>query len=200
MPTAVSASSLRVQARLSVRSAVCRPNPLRICARSKWSSVVVRSNAEEAISGEWPMNWSLSSYDDVSEYLSNKIYKEHIQPTYVLSDVMSTEVVTVKPEDSLAEIKAKFDNVSGLPVVNEEGKCIGVISKKDAEKGGATVADAFSTPPVVAKKDSKVVDASILMLKHKVHRIPIVDDTMQVVGIVSRTDIFTALAVSSADS
>lgn len=31
------------------------------------------------------------------------------------------------------------------------------------------------------------------MLKHKVHRIPVVDSQAQVIGMVTRTDIFTAL-------
>ena len=34
-------------------------------------------------------------------------------------------------------------------------------------------------------------------LQHKVHRIPIVDYETKVVGIVTRTDIFTALALDS---
>lgn len=36
-------------------------------------------------------------------------------------------------------------------------------------------------------------DAAALMLKHKVHRIPVVDSQAQVIGMVTRTDIFTAL-------
>ncbi len=34
------------------------------------------------------------------------------------------------------------------------------------------------------------------VLQHKVHRIPVVDYNTQVVGIVTRTDIFTALALN----
>lgn len=42
------------------------------------------------------------------------------------------------------------------------------------------------TKPVVAcRANSKVADAAVLMLKHKVHRIPIVDEQAMVVGIVS---------------
>lgn len=36
-------------------------------------------------------------------------------------------------------------------------------------------------------------DAAALMLKHKVHRVPVVDADAQVIGMVTRTDIFTAL-------
>ena len=61
-------------------------------------------------------------------------------------------------------------------------------------QGGSTVSDVMSKPPIAAKHDNKVADAACLMLKHKVHRIPIVDSKAQLVGIVTRTDIFTALA------
>lgn len=36
-------------------------------------------------------------------------------------------------------------------------------------------------------------DAAALMLKHKVHRIPVVDSDARLLGMVTRTDIFTAL-------
>lgn len=51
----------------------------------------------------------------------------------------------------------------------------------------------MSTPPVAAKPNARVADAACLMLKHKVHRIPIVDQHARVIGFVTRTDIFEAL-------
>lgn len=41
------------------------------------------------------------------------------------------------------------------------------------------------------------LDAACLMLKHKIHRIPVVDKNAQVIGMVTRTDIFTALEAES---
>lgn len=52
----------------------------------------------------------------------------------------------------------------------------------------------MSSPPIAARPDNKVADAAVMMLKHKVHRIPVVDKNAHLVGIVTRTDIFTALA------
>ncbi len=51
----------------------------------------------------------------------------------------------------------------------------------------ACVLQIMSTPPVASRPDSKVADAACLMLKHKVHRIPIVDNDALVVGIVRRS-------------
>lgn len=52
---------------------------------------------------------------------------------YTLRDVMSTDVVTVAPEASL-EVAAGWmsrKNVSGLPVVEGQGRLVGVLSQKD---------------------------------------------------------------------
>ena len=43
----------------------------------------------------------------------------------------------------------------------------------------------------------RVLTPTSLLAQHKVHRIPIVDYKTKVVGIVTRTDIFTALALGS---
>ena len=51
----------------------------------------------------------------------------------------------------------------------------------------------MSTPPIAAKPTARVADAACLMLKHKVHRIPIVGPDAKVLGFVTRTDIFEAL-------
>lgn len=55
----------------------------------------------------------------------------------------------------------------------------------------------MSYPPVAAAPTSTINDAACLMLKYKVHRIPVVDAGKRCVGLVTRTDIFTAMAVES---
>jgi CBS domain-containing protein len=70
-----------------------------------------------------------------------------------------------------------------------------VLSRKDVvgkdRASGATVRDAMSSPPIAARASSRVADAAGLMLKHKVHRIPVVNSRAELIGIVTRTDIFT---------
>ncbi|RRT68229.1 hypothetical protein B296_00001695 [Ensete ventricosum] len=53
------------------------------------------------------------------------------KPSAKLGTVMSTEIRTARPEQTLEEINHKFEVVSGLPVVDDELRCIGVVSKKD---------------------------------------------------------------------
>jgi predicted transcriptional regulator len=56
------------------------------------------------------------------------------QPSTHLADVMSKTIYTAFPEQSLQEVDHYFANISGLPVVDKEYKCIGVLSKKDRAK------------------------------------------------------------------
>lgn len=45
---------------------------------------------------------------------------------------------------------------------------VGVLSKKDLSKGGSSVKEVMTSPPIAARPDNKVADAACLMLKHKV--------------------------------
>jgi CBS domain-containing protein len=154
------------------------------------------------LTGEWPVNWSLASYEDVSQFFQDKLFKEGASPGTTLGEVMSTKLTTTTPETKIDSISHLFDDISGLPVVKskDEPTLVGVISKKDVQKGGTFVRDVYSHPPIAARTRDTVAHAACLMLKHKVHRIPVVDDKAKLCGIVTRTDIFTALALESGDS
>lgn len=59
-----------------------------------------------------------------------------MSPAAKLGDVMSRPVQVATPGQRLAEVDAIFaaEQFSGLPVVDEDGRCVGVISKKDKAK------------------------------------------------------------------
>lgn len=152
-------------------------------------------DSSDSFSGEWPMAWSLASYEDLGEYYEKQVLKEEGMGGHFLADVMSTELYTTKPEDEVASLTELFKDHTGLPVLDGEGRLIGVISKRDIQDKPptTTVAECMSSPPIAAKPSMTVADAACLMLKHKIHRVPIVDKTAKVIGMVTRTDIFTAL-------
>ncbi|XP_038979475.1 uncharacterized protein LOC103717734 [Phoenix dactylifera] len=154
-------------------------------------------NPEGIISGEWPENFSLLSYDDLRAYLETQIISNKMKPTALLGEVMSTQIRTATADQTLEEIDHHFQVVSGLPVIDAELKCIGVISKKDKAKAScelkSKVGEVMSSPAITLSPDKTVLDAAALMLKMKIHRVPIVNEKQQVVGMVSRTDIFQAL-------
>ncbi|KAJ1270024.1 hypothetical protein BS78_06G022900 [Paspalum vaginatum] len=159
---------------------------------------------EGVLSGEWPENFSLLSYADLRAYLESQILSsDQMSPAAKLGDVMSRPVQVATPGQRLAEVDAFFAarQYSGLPVVDEEGRCVGVVSKKDRAKAPngmeSTVGEVMSSPAITLTPEKTVLEAAALMLKEKVHRIPVVNDQKQVIGIVTRTDVFLALEANS---
>ena len=61
---------------------------------------------------------------------------------------MSTDLNVITPEATIAELKAEFGAVSGLPVVKDRESMVlvGVVSRKDLLKAGSKVADVRPEP------------------------------------------------------
>ncbi|KAL0033551.1 hypothetical protein WJX79_003142 [Trebouxia sp. C0005] len=190
--TCSQSSKQQIRSGPALSAAFTRPSSR---TRGVQRTITRAANEKEAdLSGEWPVNWSLASYEDVGEFFKNSLFKE--DAGNLLKDVMATSVKSVTPDTTLDSLGNLFDSISGVPVTKSQSDktLVGVMSKKDLKKGGSTVGDVMSTPPIAARPENKVADAAVMMLKHKVHRIPVVDTKAQLVGIVTRTDIFTALA------
>ncbi|BAT56334.1 hypothetical protein NOS3756_53380 [Nostoc sp. NIES-3756] len=149
----------------------------------------------------------------------------------IVADVMSHNPVVVKPETPLQEaIKILAERrISGLPVVDNDGKLLGIISETDLmwqETGvtppayimfldsviylqnptaydrdlhkalGQTVGEVMSKNPVTITPEESVKQAAQLMHDRKIHRLPVLDDAGQVIGILTRGDIIRAMAAS----
>jgi CBS domain-containing protein len=146
-------------------------------------------------------------------------------------DVMVRDVISVKPDDSVDDaIKLLTEHdISALPVVDMEGKVVGVLSEADllhrAEIGtekqhprwleavmpaskladeftkshGQRVEQVMSTDPVTASEDTSLGEIATLLERHRIKRIPIVREG-KLVGIVSRSNLIQALASSQTHS
>ncbi|CAM0943069.1 unnamed protein product [Alopecurus aequalis] len=161
-------------------------------------------NPDGIISGEWPENFSLISYDDVRVYLQSQLQQEQQQPAHagdqrvaILREVMSMPVLMATTEQTLEEVEGHFEIVSGLPVVDSARRCVGVVVKSDlirASHGATTkITQVMTSPAITLSCDKTVTDAAALMLKKKIHRLPIVNQDNQVIGIVTRDDVLRAL-------
>ena len=130
-----------------------------------------------------------------------------------VKDVMTTEVVAVRREVTFKELAAALRRyrVSALPVVDDTGKVLGVVSeadllakevladpgvfaelvdRKDVRKAkGLTAGDLMTRPPVTASPDDPVEQAAQMMHFLRVKRLPVVNSGGQLVGIVSRADV-----------
>ena len=67
--------------------------------------------------------------------------------------------------------------------------------ERDLHKAlGQTVGEVMSTDPVTVSPDKPIKEAAQLMHDRSVHRLPVVNTTGQVIGILTRGDIVRAMA------
>ena len=84
-------------------------------------------------------------------------------------------------------------NTKPIGIVTEEDLACKVVAK-DLKPSTVHVNDIMSTPLITVSAEKTVADAARMMVKRKVRRLPVVDDTKKVIGIVTVRDL---LAVSN---
>ena len=140
-------------------------------------------------------------------------------------DVMVSPVITVSPHASVKQVAKTFleRHISAVPVVDEKGKLVGIISEGDllhrAEAGterqhpwwlrafigpdtlaaeytkahARKVADAMTRKVVTASPETPLHEVAALLEKNAIKRVPIVENG-QLVGLVSRANLIQAVA------
>ncbi|HZS00754.1 MAG TPA: FAD-dependent oxidoreductase [Chloroflexota bacterium] len=106
-------------------------------------------------------------------------------------DVMTRDVVTVPPTMPVREVAALLDErrLAGVPVVDEAGRVLGMISELDVmSREGATAADIMTREVTSVAEDTDVDDLSQLFLNQRLRRVPVLAGE-RLVGIVSRSDV-----------
>ncbi|MEU2110874.1 CBS domain-containing protein [Streptomyces sp. NPDC019507] len=133
-----------------------------------------------------------------------------------ISEVMTRRVVTVNRDSSFKEIVRLFDDndITAAPVVDDDGRPLGVVSEGDLLRKASTLPDPaghwtrlrllpmdearaeaetagamMTSPAVTARPDWNIVETARTMDRHKVKRLPVVDESGRLVGLVSRRDL-----------
>jgi len=126
-----------------------------------------------------------------------------------VADLMTIDPITVVIDATIedAEDLMRRHHVTGLPVVDDAGRLIGVISQTDIlfldvpevraiirrRAHGVRVGEVMSAPPVTIDTGASIQDAAIRMHSQSIHRLVAVDDHGRPVGVISAMD-FVALA------
>ncbi|MDT7934505.1 MAG: CBS domain-containing protein [Sphingomonadaceae bacterium] len=116
-----------------------------------------------------------------------------------IADIMTPAPETVAPQDTLKRAAELMDelNVGVLPVVGD-GRLLGVITDRDitvrATAAGlapddAFVSEAMSANPRTVSPEDDVAEAQRIMSDQQVQRLPVVDSTGRLVGILSLGDL-----------
>ena len=120
---------------------------------------------------------------------------------YQVQHVMTKGVVAVHPETSIDEaISIILDHqISGLPVVDQDGQVLGVISEVDiielvyqSDIASSTVGDHMTREIKTLDVESSLDDAAGLLSQRTLRRIPITEQG-RLAGIVSRRDLIRFL-------
>jgi len=121
-----------------------------------------------------------------------------------IKDFMVKDLVTVTPDMDIHQaIKLLLTNrISGVPVINEGGELVGILSKKDCLKvafsasyhqdWGGPVSDYMSADVQTIDVDANIIAVAELFLKTSYHRFPVMSNG-RMVGLISRHDILRAI-------
>jgi IMP dehydrogenase len=110
---------------------------------------------------------------------------------------MVSDPVTIGPDATIAQLDSLCGTyrVSGLPVVAEDRRLLGIITNRDllfvpaAEFATRTVRELMTPMPLVtAPVGISSADAAALLSKHKIEKLPLVDDVGRLAGLITVKD------------
>ncbi|WP_405307108.1 CBS domain-containing ParB/RepB/Spo0J family partition protein [Methanobrevibacter sp.] len=108
-----------------------------------------------------------------------------------VKDYMTKDVISVSPDTKTEDIikLMQKSHHNSYPVV-EDGKLVGMVTAFDivSKERSETVAGLMSTKLVVANKNLSINDASRVMFRRGISRMPVVDIDGTLVGIITNTD------------
>ena len=140
-----------------------------------------------------------------------------------VSDIMNTDVMTVSESDDMLDAAKRIcaAEVTGAPVVNATGECVGVISASDfvARDAGAhelqlltrtspkepyhieylndNLVGTHMSPLVqTIRQDALVIAAGRIMCSEGIHRLIVVDEHQHPVGIISTLDVVATMVAA----
>ena len=118
-----------------------------------------------------------------------------------LREVMKKNPIMISIEANAAKAaKTMCNEEVGSVIILKNTKPIGIVTEedlackvvaKDLKPSSVHVSDIMSTPLITVSAEKTVVDAAKMMVKHKVRRLPVIDDSKQVIGIVTVRDLLT---------
>jgi tRNA nucleotidyltransferase (CCA-adding enzyme) len=133
-----------------------------------------------------------------------EVLPRYVTPPVRARDVMSRPVITVNAGARISDARqtlARYRH-NGMPVVDDDGALVGVISRRDLDHAirhgfsEATVSGFMTAPAITASPHATLRELETLVLEHDIGRLPIEDTgddgRTRLVGIVTRSDLIRA--------
>ena len=116
-----------------------------------------------------------------------------------VEDVMTRDVITVKQDTPIYEamVIMRKNDITGMPVIDDDMTLVGVISEKDVlrlfggdeDENNATVGSFMTRPAVSYRGDESLQSVCDFMIVNYFRRVPVVSKKGKLIGIISRPDI-----------
>lgn len=134
-------------------------------------------------------------------------YEADIFKRVPVSDVMDTDVATLRQEMKVSELSEKIahgdsdvNRHKGVLIVDGDGRLVGIITHEDVRRamrsgaGDKSILEAGAKDLVLAFQSEPLYDAVVRMLHHDIGRLPVVnrDDVRKVVGYLGRAQVISA--------
>jgi signal-transduction protein with cAMP-binding, CBS, and nucleotidyltransferase domain len=127
-------------------------------------------------------------------------YKNNTVDDTLVEDYMTITTVTMNFRNSVLDIAKKMlaENISSIPITDDEGEIIGILTERDMIKiianelppSGISAMSLMSFPTVKVKKKAPIEEAAKIMATKKLRHL-IVEDTYgkDIVGIITVSDL-----------
>ncbi|WP_027178228.1 CBS and ACT domain-containing protein [Maridesulfovibrio bastinii] len=126
---------------------------------------------------------------------------------------MTREVVTLTPERSMMKAAKllKEKNIGRLPIVNDDGELVGLVSDRDVKEASPSKAttldmhelyyllseiklkDIMTRKVLTVSEDDTIEKAAVILQEKKIGGLPVVDSENKCIGIITNTDVFKVL-------
>lgn len=112
---------------------------------------------------------------------------------------MSKETITVGPNDTVVKalILLNENNITILPVI-KDGKLIGIVTEKDLKRASfpsetLKVENVMTRNPITVLWNYTISEVAENLLKYNISGVPVVGDQDELIGIITKDDLFRAL-------
>jgi len=126
--------------------------------------------------------------------LSIEEQAEEVRKVKRFESGMVVNPITIDPDatlEKLRDLARRNNNISGIPVVEDDGRLIGIVTSRDvrfADDPKQKVSELMTKDLITVKVGASEAEARALLHQHRIERLLVVDDNFRCVGLITVKD------------
>lgn len=135
---------------------------------------------------------------DAEREIGVGIHNREIEREVSVAEVMNKAVIVMDINSDIPAVaREMISRDAGSVIITENGQAMGIITERDLVKGIVTenkkpdevrASEILSTPLITIEPETSIVEASEIMLKANIKRLPVLENG-RIIGMISNTDI-----------